>query len=438
MPGFEIFGDEERREVRDVLETGVLFRYGFDAARKGHWKARSFETTLAETLGVPYCHLCASCTAALSIALAACGVGAEDEVILPPFTFVATMEAILFAGAIPVFSEIDNTLCLDPDRLEEAITPRTRAVVPVHMCGSMARIDAIRSLCDRRGLILIEDACQSVGARFDGKALGSFGHMGCFSFDPVKTITCGEGGAVITNREDLYLKADAYADHGHDHRGADRGAEGHEILGANYRISELNAAVGLAQLRKLPEILSRQRAHKAAIKQALAGCPGLTFRELPDPEGDSATFLSYLLISIPGFYFAYILIILVVNLQEELSGEAVKREMLNDVYRRTAADDPNGYLHYSEKQNVSCDIIGVPRAAAIIEGHETHTRTAEVTIDLGNVPNLKQEILAALKDTIVRIPVTQAVIYGWYDNEMGSYVNMLCDRTISVYESMLT
>jgi 8-amino-3,8-dideoxy-alpha-D-manno-octulosonate transaminase len=224
MPGFEIFGEEERKEVNDVLESGVLFRYGFDAARNGHWKAKAFEQELARRTGAAHCHLCSSGTSALNVALAACGVGAGDEVIIPPFTFVATFEAVLTAGAVPVFAEIDETLCLDPDALRARITPRTKAVMVVHMCGSMARIDAIQALCRKENLILIEDACQSVGATFNGKALGTFGQMGCFSFDPVKTITCGEGGAVITDDTRLYDLAHAYADHGHDHIGNDRGA----------------------------------------------------------------------------------------------------------------------------------------------------------------------------------------------------------------------
>ena len=130
------------------------------------------------------------------------------------------------------------------------------------------------------------------------------------------------------------------------------------------------------------------------------------------------------------------LIILVVYLQEEPNQELIRRDSINDVYRQAAALDPNGYLHYSEKQNVSGDIIGVPRAAAIIEGYETHTRTAEVTIDLANVPGLDTNVIDQLTNTMIGIPVTQAVIYGWYDNEMGSYVNMLGDRTISVAEHM--
>jgi 8-amino-3,8-dideoxy-alpha-D-manno-octulosonate transaminase len=295
MPGFEIFGDEERRQVQDVLDTGVLFRYGFDAARKGHWKAKTFESEFAARLGAAHCHLCSSGSAALSIALAACGIGCGDEVVVPPFTFVATVEAVLLAGAVPVFAEIDETLCLDPRALTQVLTPRTRAVVPVHMCGCMARIDELAQLCRRQGLVLIEDACQAVGGTFQGRALGTFGDMGCFSFDSVKTITCGEGGAVVTNDAELYRLAHQFSDHGHDHAQADRGAEGHPILGMNYRISELNAAVGLAQLRKLDGILARQREAKQALQYALSACPAVQWRCVPDPAGDSATFLSFLL-----------------------------------------------------------------------------------------------------------------------------------------------
>jgi len=293
MPGFEFFGKEERKEVQDVLDTGVLFRYGFDQARKGQWKAKTFEREFCERVGAAHCLLCSSGTAAVATALAATGVGAGDEVIIPPFTFVATFEAVMAAGAVPVFAEIDETLCLDPHDIDKKITPRTRAVMPVHMCGAMARIDEIKSLCDRKGLVLIEDACQSVGATFNGKPVGTFGQIGCFSFDPVKTITCGEGGAIVTDDRSLYATAEAYADHGHDHIGNDRGLEQHPIMGTNFRISELNAAVGVAQLRKLDRFLDIQRNHKAALREALEGFPHVTFRQIPDPAGDSATFLTF-------------------------------------------------------------------------------------------------------------------------------------------------
>jgi 8-amino-3,8-dideoxy-alpha-D-manno-octulosonate transaminase len=215
-------------------------------------------------------------------------------VILPPFTFIATVEAILMTGAVPVFADIDETLCLDPAAIGPAVTERTRAVIPVHMCGSMARIDEIAAVCSERDLILIEDTAQALGATLRGRALGTFGHMGCFSFDPVKTITCGEGGAVVTADEELYRRAEQFADHGHDHVGTDRGLEGHPILGTNYRISELHAAIGLAQLRKLDQILEVQRRTKESLREAFATHPHMSFRKIPDPEGDSATFLSVL------------------------------------------------------------------------------------------------------------------------------------------------
>ncbi len=296
MPGFELFGDKEKKEVMDVLDTGVLFRYGFEQARKGIWKAKSFEKSLCRFTGAGFAHLCSSGTAALSIALAACGIGAGDEVIIPPFTFVATFEAVLNAGAIPVFGEIDETLCLNPDRLDAVVTEKTKAVIPVHMCGAMARIDQIKNFCTANGLILIEDACQAIGGFFKGKHLGRFGHMGCLSFDAVKTITCGEGGGIITDDDELYRRAFQYSDHGHDHLGgSDRGADNHPIMGANYRISELNAAVGLAQLGRLSEIIKIQKKNKKIIKDAISDLKDIEFRKIPDPDGDSASFLSFFL-----------------------------------------------------------------------------------------------------------------------------------------------
>jgi 8-amino-3,8-dideoxy-alpha-D-manno-octulosonate transaminase len=295
MPGFEWIGEEERREVLQVLDSGVLMRYGFDAARNGQWKSRELEQALAKRLKTGYAHVCSSGTAALSTALAACGIGAGDEVILPPFTFVADLETVLFAGAVPVFAEIDQTLCLDPRSVATKITPKTKAVLVVHMCGAMARLDALVELCRIHKLILIEDAAQAAGANFHGKSLGTFGKIGCFSFDYVKTITCGEGGAIVTDDEQVYHLAQAFTDHGHDHLGADRGADKHPHIGTNFRLSELNAAVGLAQLAKLNRILDVQRTHKALLKEGLAGVSRLQFRDLPDPAGDSATFLSFLL-----------------------------------------------------------------------------------------------------------------------------------------------
>jgi 8-amino-3,8-dideoxy-alpha-D-manno-octulosonate transaminase len=296
MPGFEFWGDEERKEVNDVLETGILMRYGFDGARKGMWKAKELEEEICKTFGSKYAQLTSSGTAALTTAMAALGIGAGDEVIMPTFTFVASFEAVISVGAIPVLVDIDETLTSDPEAVKAAITPKTKCIMPVHMCGSMANLDALKDICEQHKLILLEDACQSIGASYHGKMVGTIGDAGTFSFDFVKTITCGEGGVVMTNRQDVYIKCDGYTDHGHDHKGgADRGADMHPFIGYNYRISELHAAVGLAQIRKLHQFLSTQKKNHAQLKQILAQVPEISFRSIPDPQGDSCTFLSWFL-----------------------------------------------------------------------------------------------------------------------------------------------
>ncbi len=293
MPGFEIFGVEERKEVNDVLDTGVLFRYGFDSARNGNWKARTFEKEFAEYLSIEHCLLVSSGTSALTTALTAVGVGVGDEVIVPPFTFVATVEAVIACGAIPVFADIDDTLCLNAVAIKEKITPQTKAIIVVQMCGSMAYMNEITEVCKNNNLLLMEDACQATGAEYNGKKIGTFGDIACFSFDSVKTITCGEGGGIVTNNLDYYKKADAFSDHGHDHIGNDRGKEGHEFIGLNFRISELNAAVGVAQLRKIDRILELQRKNKSVLENVLKQFDFIKLRALPDENGDSATFLSF-------------------------------------------------------------------------------------------------------------------------------------------------
>jgi len=295
MPGFELFGDAERKELNDVLENGVLMRYGFDGMRKGHWKAKTLEHELEKQLGAKHVQLVSSGTAAVSVALASAGVGAGDEVIMPTFTFVASFEAVMMLGAIPVLVEIDDTLTLDPKAVEKAITSKTKAMMVVHMCGSMADLDALKTICKKHQLVLVEDACQAIGATYKGKPLGSIGDLGCFSFDFVKTITCGEGGAVITDNKDFYLKADHFSDHGHDHVGNDRGAETHPFMGYNFRISELHAAVGLAQLRRLDEFLSIQKKHYAVLREALSQIPEITFRTVPEGGEENYGFLNFFL-----------------------------------------------------------------------------------------------------------------------------------------------
>ena len=296
MPGFELWSDKERKEVNDVLETGILMRYGFDGPRKGIWKSKELEAAICEKFGSKYAQLTSSGTSALTTAMSALGIGYGDEVITPTFTFVASFEAILSVGAVPVLVDVDDTLTLSPAAVRKAITPKTKAIMPVHMCGSMADLDALVAICKEHNLLLFEDACQSIGASYKGKGIGTIGDAGTFSFDFVKTMTCAEGGAVITNREDVFIKSDGYTDHGHDHKGgADRGADLHPFIGYNYRISELHAAVGLAQIKRLPEFLDIQKKNYALLKNILSQVPEISFRRIPDPEGDSCTFISWFL-----------------------------------------------------------------------------------------------------------------------------------------------
>jgi 8-amino-3,8-dideoxy-alpha-D-manno-octulosonate transaminase len=293
MPGFEFFGEEERKEINDVLNTGILMRYGFDAARKGIWKSKELEKALCDRLQCSYAQLTSSGTSALTTALTALGIGVGDEVIMPCFTFVASFEAVLSVGAIPVLVDVNDSLTMDPVSVRKALSPATRCIMPVHMCGSMADLDALQEICRDHNLLLLEDACQSTGASYKGKFLGTIGDAGTLSFDFVKTVTCAEGGAVLTNNKTTYINCDGYTDHGHDHQGNDRGAEPHPFLGYNYRISELHAAVGLAQLRKLDNFLSIQKKNHQYLQAELAKIPGIKFRTIPDPSGDSHTFLSW-------------------------------------------------------------------------------------------------------------------------------------------------
>ena len=295
MPGTELFGAEERKEINDVMETGIMFRFNHEAQRNNIWKAKDFEQEVKNITKARFAHAVSSGSTAVSCALAAAGVGAGDEVIVPPFTYIASVEAVLFAGGIPIFAEIDETLCLSAEGIERAITPKTKAVLLIHMCGQMADMDAIMKVVKKHNLVLVEDAGQAFGASYKGTSVGLFGKTGCYSFDFFKIATAGEGGIFVTNDEACYKAADSYSDHGHDHVGNMRGMEQHPILGFNYRISELHAAIGAAQTRKVPGILAANRKNKTLLMNLLRDIPGVSFANIPDPAGDSSTFINLML-----------------------------------------------------------------------------------------------------------------------------------------------
>ena len=295
MPGTELFGAEERKEIEDVLSTGILFRYNHDAQRNNIWKAKDFEAEAKKITGAKYALAVSNGSAAILAALAASGIGTGDEVICPPFTYIATIEAVLMLGALPVFAEIDETLCLSAEGIKKVITPKTKAICLVHMCGGNANMDDIMAIVKQHNLKLVEDAGQAFAASYKGTATGLFGSAGAYSFDFFKIATAGEGGIFVTNDEAIYKLADSYCDHGHDHIGNNRGMENHPVIGFNYRISELHAAVGAAQTRKVPAIREANLKNKAFLQKELSKVEGINFSKLGDDNGDSGTFLNILM-----------------------------------------------------------------------------------------------------------------------------------------------
>jgi len=295
MPGTELYGAEERKELDDVMQTGMFFRYNHENLRNDIWKAKDFEEEVKKITKAKYAHAVSSGSAAVIAALASAGIGAGDEVIVPPFTYVASIEAVLLVGAIPVFAEIDETLCLSAEGIKKVLTPKTKGICLVHMCGGMADMDSIMPIVKEHNLILVEDAGQAFGASHKGISVGLFGTAGCYSFDFFKIATAGEGGVLVTNDESTYKLADSYTDHGHDHIGSNRGMEQHPIIGFNYRISEMHAAVGKVQTKRVPEVIKRNNKNKKQLTELLSKTEGISFATLTDPDGDSATFLNMFL-----------------------------------------------------------------------------------------------------------------------------------------------
>ncbi len=297
MGGSELIGKEEANALVEVIERGgVFFRYGFDEKRHGVYKVAEFEKEFAQYTGTEYALATCSGTAAVRVALAALGIGLGDEVITQAFTFVATVEAIIESGATPVIAEVDKSLNLDPEDFRTRITNRTKAVIPVHMLGVPARMDEIMKIAREHSIAVLEDSCQACGSGYKGKKTGTIGAIGCYSFDYVKTITTGEGGMVVTDDERLYKQASYFHDHGHEHRtDVPRGKDSHSYTGFNYRMNELQGALGIVQLGRLDYVLSQQRKNKKQIKDAISSRKDIEFRDLPDEEGDGGDTLIFFL-----------------------------------------------------------------------------------------------------------------------------------------------
>jgi dTDP-4-amino-4,6-dideoxygalactose transaminase len=291
-PGYYWIGSEEEQEVVDLIRSRYLFRYGDEKDPAFKHRVKSLEEEVAARFAVKYALAVSSGTSALITAMSAAGIGPGDEVIVPGYTFIASMSSVIICNAVPVLAEVDESLTLDPQDVARKITKHTRAIVPVHMIGNPCDLDALRAVADKHGLPIIEDTAQAFGGKYKGKRLGTIGLIGTYSFNIFKTINAGDGGMVVTDNEELYRKAFGYHDQGHLplRTGVEVGSR--SVIGQNFRMTELSAAVLLAQFRKLDAIIDRLRSLKRRFKEQLQGLDGLSFRRINDPEGECGTILT--------------------------------------------------------------------------------------------------------------------------------------------------
>jgi dTDP-4-amino-4,6-dideoxygalactose transaminase len=282
FPGGMEVGRQEVEALTRVIESKNLFRYY--GVGDGPDEVLSFEREFAEHMGSKHALCVNAGSSALICALIGAGVGEADEVIVPAYTWNATPNAVLATRALPVLAEVDESLTLDPADVERRITPRTRAILPVHMRGAPAAMDALGAIATQHGLVLIEDVCQAAGASYRGRRLGTFGDAGAFSLQFNKIITTGEGGVMITDRDDLLDLALDVHDCANSVR---RGVGLPKFAGFNFRASELTGAMARVQLGRLDGLLDRMRANHARLSAGINGLPGLTLRRANCDEGDA-------------------------------------------------------------------------------------------------------------------------------------------------------
>lgn len=295
MPGFEVIGKEEFAEIKHLFEDSkILFRHSFDHLRNNIYKVKEFEKAFAQRMNVPYALGVTSGTSALRVALASLDIKDGDEVITQSFTFVATAEAIIESRAIPVITEIEKTLNMDPVDLERKITDKTKAIIVVHMLGVPAKLKEIKDIANRYGIPLIEDTAWGCGGFYEDVPLGTYGDIGTYSFDFAKTMTTGEGGMIIFKDKKLYKKASAWHDHGHENNPKlPRWEDSRSSSGFNFRMNEMQGAIGLAQLKKLDYVVNEQRKNANLIYETLIDIP-IEMRLIPDNSYETADALVFM------------------------------------------------------------------------------------------------------------------------------------------------
>jgi dTDP-4-amino-4,6-dideoxygalactose transaminase len=294
FPGGMMIGQEEEEAVLEVLRTKRLYRYY--GPEPGPSKAAELEQRFAEVMKVAYSQAVTSGTAALLCALRGIGVGPGDEVIVPAYTWIASAAAVLGVGAVPILAEVDESLTLDPNDVERKISPYTKAIMPVHMRGAPSRLDELQAIATRHHLKIVEDVAQAMGGSYKGRRLGTVGEVGCYSLQFNKIITCGEGGLVATNDQEIWKRVVMYQ----DLIGARRNhfSEEESLWGLNFRLGEMAAAVALVQLGRLDTILAETRQRKQLLLaglQSISRQRGIRFRDVPDPQGDTDISLVFFL-----------------------------------------------------------------------------------------------------------------------------------------------
>jgi 8-amino-3,8-dideoxy-alpha-D-manno-octulosonate transaminase len=275
--------------VIEVMRGGYLFRYGSEDNPKFLHKVSNLEKEFARYCGTNFALATSSGTSSLVASVIALGLKPGDEIILPAYTFVASYSSVIFAGIIPVLTEINDSLTLDPNDIEHRITPRTKAIMPVHMLGNPCDMDRIMAIAKKHNLLVLEDCCQAAGATYKGEKIGSIGNISAFSLNIFKTINSGDGGLVVTNDKTLYEIAFSVHDQGHKPMRFGIEVGNRNVLGLNFRMNEITAAVGLAQLRKIDNIVATLRKKRSKFKELISDAEGFKFRTLNDPEGDCAT-----------------------------------------------------------------------------------------------------------------------------------------------------
>ncbi|WP_186446215.1 DegT/DnrJ/EryC1/StrS family aminotransferase [Paenibacillus cremeus] len=287
VPAFissEEFDDKEREYLLNVLQKRRVFRFykkGLDDS-----EAAKLEQLYRERTKTKHALAVNSGTSSLVSALVGAGIGPGDEVIVPGYTYIATAAAVLIARAVPVIVEIDDTLTMDPKAFEAAITPYTKAVIPVHMRGTPCQMDEIMSTARKHNLLVIEDVAQANGGFYKGIALGGIGDAGCFSFQQYKVVTSGEGGMVVTNNPSIHARASVYHDCAMTFWGVENSTSVESFPGENYRMSEIQAALGLAQSSRIDSVVGRLREVKQTILKGIQSVQGIQLQRIPDPEGD--------------------------------------------------------------------------------------------------------------------------------------------------------